>query len=142
MNKRITLICLFLLCIAGLKAQTYCYHLDAIYIQSGSGARTTRFDYNDRFSYYQFSFKGDFMLCGIDTPGSWKVDHIENGGVVHYDEYQKNMFGRWKKITYTDPYYHQNIKVSGDRNSIVYTKVSNSSTEIWYYHLYSTGSCY
>lgn len=142
MIKRLSIICLLMFSMAGVKAQTYCYHLDAVCTHSGSESRTTHFDNNDKLSYYQFSFQGDCLLCTFYTSGTWKVDHLENSGVVHYDEYYKNMLGRWKRVTYRDPYFYQFIEVSGDRNSIVYKKISKSSNETWYFHLYSTGNCY
>lgn len=53
MKKRFTLICLFMFCIAGVKAQTYCYHCYKEY---------DKFDVPKSKDYYTYiTFKGDFV---------------------------------------------------------------------------------
>lgn len=66
MTKRLALIYLFLLCIAGMKAQTYCYH----------GYK--KYDKNDipqAFNNYIYiTFKGD-LLYSSEKDGSYRVSH-------------------------------------------------------------------
>lgn len=142
MKKRITILSLLALSVFGLKAQTYCYHNYALYTQTGSESHTYYFDYNDRLSFEVFTFQGDFLKCPIYTSGTWKVDYIGNGGTVNYAEFDKNIFGKWKKITYSDPSFGQFIEVSGDRNRIVYSKISKSTSEIYYYERCPDQNCY
>lgn len=129
MAKRLTWICLFLLAISGIKAQTYCYHCFKSCIKTNTGFKYSNEDY-----YTTFTFTGDCLYTNNTYPPSgssrsdrlWKVSTILNEGVLMYTEYQKNIFGKWKEVEYVDTFFYHGYKVSGDRNTITYMKEGSS----------------
>lgn len=66
MAKRLTLICLFLLCIAGVKAQTYCYHCYKYY-----DFQDIPYDWSGSYRYY--TFRGDLFFQS-EKDGSIKLN--------------------------------------------------------------------
>lgn len=143
MTKRIVITCLLLLSVAGLKAQTYCYHCYKSCVETKSGYKYSLEDY-----YTTFTFKGDCLHTDNTYPLSaasrsnrlWKKSSMENGGVLIYSEYEKNIFGNWKQIDYTN--FDHFYEVSGNRNTITYIKTSNNSPfEAYYYERCPDRNC-
>lgn len=101
MAKKLTLICLFLFCIAGVKAQTYCYHAYRYYDFQNIPHNLP----NGSYRYYTFQ---DNLMYQSEKDGSiyvdktwglnitstiWKLFEVKDD-VLKYVEIDKN--GKWQ----------------------------------------------
>lgn len=145
MIKYYILICSFFLMSIGVKAQSYCYHCYQFIVHNNSGYKYYNEDY-----YTVFTFKEDFIYTKdprVPTTSSrgdiaWKYYYMVNGGGTVYAEFEKNIFGKWKRVKYDDPSFHENYEVSGDRSSIQYSKTFKGSTVIRFYEICPERNCY
>lgn len=145
MIKRLSIICLLLFSMAGVKAQTYCYHCIGYTVEKNSNWSNTYFNYYDYV--FQITFFDNCLYSHNLIPLSasanndryvWRTE--DKGGERTYYEYDKNMFGKWKKVSYTES-YSQFYQVSGDKNRVKFYKCFKSSTEIYYYERIQDWNC-
>ncbi len=138
MTKRNILICLFVICMTGIKAQTYCYHCYKFIV-----CENGEYKYYNQDYYTYFTFNGDCIFSedphGPTTSSHgdivWKYYYMVNGGGTIYAEFEKNIFGKWKRVKYDDPSFHQCFEISGDRSSIKYSKTFKGTSEFRLYEL-------
>ena len=135
MKKHLILTCLFLLAIAGVKAQTYCYHIYKKYDKN---------DIPQSVNGYQYlTFKGDFMYRS-EKDGSYQIiegTHVKNlykflkrieGGMIYaeWNDYANNYQDEINKqygVCFIGLTYYL---VSEDRSEINYLyKRSNEISE-------------
>lgn len=133
MTKRLVIACLLLLSVAGVKAQTYCYHCYKSVYKTNSG-----YQYCQEDSYRYFTFQGDFLFdySHPDKPNSkdktaWKYTGLRHDGHLMYSKYYRNAFGNYNDLVeYTNKDYYENYYVSDNRNLIRY----NSGDDVYYYY--------
>lgn len=124
MTKRITFVCLFVFAVAGLKAQTYCYHCYKQY---------DKFDVPEPKNFYEYyTFKDDLMFESekdgggriIDgkrtSPGYYKLKEIGDDGTLMYVSWTDLFTLDRSKYQYDYGLY---ILVSPDRSEL--NKVAN-----------------
>ena len=135
MSKRFLLICLFTLSIAGLKAQTYCYHLYKHYDNMDNAG--------PRDSYQYFTFEGNWLY-----PSEYPSPYTSINGQVVCQSFLYN-----SKITnedgdlyygYCDPkdldFYYGDILTSTSMSHTFYYFVSKDKMYISYFRSFGNGT--
>ncbi len=117
MAKKLTLFCVFLLCMAGLKAQTYCYHCYKKY---------DKFDVPEpQDKYVYITFKGDLIYFS-EKDGSYPKDYKGKPIDVLYKFYGYSddaaVYHLWLRGWNKEYYYHDAnyLLVSKDKTLINY----------------------
>lgn len=101
MTKRLTIICLFLLAVAGLKAQVYCYHCYKE-ISTNSGRQQLL---PVIIEYQYFTFQGDLLfeysLSGKASKKdkmAWKYAGWRDRGYLVYFKYYRDIWGKYDEL--------------------------------------------
>lgn len=145
MIKRLIFVCFLLFTLGTVKAQTYCYHCTGHAIENNSNWNKVYYNYSDYIFQITYFENQLFSRNSLPMSASWNNDKYvwrteDKGGEKTYYEYDKNMFGKWKRVSYSEG-YTQFYRVSGDKNRVVFYKCFKSSTEVYYYERIPDWNC-
>lgn len=125
MGKRLTLICLLLFAIAGVKAQvTYCYHIYKEYDKNDIPQSVNGYEY--------LTFKGNFLYPS-EKDGSYEISQYNGKPCKRLYKYKKRvdgalLYAAWND--YANNYQDEIYNSSG----LTYYLVSEDKSEINYIH--------
>jgi hypothetical protein len=128
MAKKLTLLFLLLLAVAGVKAQIYCYHCykEVTVTKDGRQEMLPWFTPYNKF----FTFQGDLLFeyplygkAGKKDKMAWKYDGMRDKGNLLYFLYYRSFFGQYDDpVEYADKNRYDICYVSDDRNWICICK--------------------
>lgn len=130
MAKRLTLTCLLLFCIAGVKAQvTYCYHIYKKYDKNDIPQSVNGYRY--------LTFKGDFMYAS-EKDGGYEISQFDGKPYKNLYRFKKRvdgalLYAQWNDYAnnYQDEIY---MPWGGHSSGLTYYLVSEDKSKINYIH--------